>query len=95
MDDAGNVTENGQEQVDEEVGAAATLEEDSERWEEDGEDDLDDVAVRLLLALRITSRRSLVVAVAIAFGSRAHPTRELAVGSLPSGERHGDGGLVW
>jgi hypothetical protein len=38
-------TEDGQEDVDEEVGAAATLEEDSDGREEDGEDDLDDVAV--------------------------------------------------
>jgi hypothetical protein len=38
-------TEDGQEQVDEEVGAAATLKEDTERRKQDGEDDLDDVAV--------------------------------------------------
>jgi hypothetical protein len=38
-------TEDGQEEVDEEVGAAATLKEDTERREQDGEDDLDDVAV--------------------------------------------------
>jgi hypothetical protein len=38
-------TEAGQEDVDEEVGAAATLEEDSDGREEDGEDDLDDVAI--------------------------------------------------
>ena len=37
-------TEDGQEQVDEEVGAAATLEEDTKRGEHDGADDLDDVA---------------------------------------------------
>ena len=36
-------TKDGQEQVDEEVGAAATLEEDSEGREHDGADDLDDV----------------------------------------------------
>ena len=38
-------TKDGQEQVDEEVGAAATLEKDSEGREDDGEDDLDDIAV--------------------------------------------------
>jgi hypothetical protein len=38
-------TEDGQEQVDEEVGTAAALEEDSERRQHDGADDLDDVAV--------------------------------------------------
>ena len=37
-------TKDGQEQVDEEVSAAATLKEDSERREHDGADDLDDVA---------------------------------------------------
>lgn len=37
-------TKDGQEQVDEEVGTAATLKEDSERREHDGADDLDDVA---------------------------------------------------
>lgn len=40
----GNVAENGQENVDEEVGAAATLEEDSDGRDEDGEDDFDNVA---------------------------------------------------
>lgn len=38
-------TKDGQEDVDEEVGAAATLKEDTERREHDGADDLDDVAV--------------------------------------------------
>ena len=54
-------TKDGQEQVDEEVGAAATLKEDSERREHDGADDLDDVAgqgvsLRVTVAvLRLTS----------------------------------------
>jgi hypothetical protein len=39
-----NVTENGEQDVDQEVGIAAALEEDTDRWQEDGEDDLDDVA---------------------------------------------------
>ena len=42
----GNVSENSEQDVDEEVSAAATLEEDSNWGHEDGEDDLDDVAVR-------------------------------------------------
>lgn len=37
-------TEDGQEDVDEEVSAAATLKEDTERREHDGANDLDDVA---------------------------------------------------
>lgn len=44
MDDTGNVTQNGQQDVDEEISIAATLEEDTQRREEDGKDDLDDVA---------------------------------------------------
>lgn len=39
----GNVTKDGQQDVDEEVRIAAALEEDAERGEEDGEDDLADV----------------------------------------------------
>jgi hypothetical protein len=40
----GNVTEDGQQDVDEEVGIASALEEHANRWEEDGEHDLDEVA---------------------------------------------------
>lgn len=40
-------TKDGQEQVDEEVGAAATLKEDTERREHDSADDLDDVAEKV------------------------------------------------
>ena len=39
VEEAGNVA-----YVDQKVCTAATLEEDTERWEEDGQDDLDDVA---------------------------------------------------
>lgn len=46
MNDTRNVTQNGQQDVDEQVRVATTLEEDTKRWEEDGKDDLDDVAVR-------------------------------------------------
>ena len=46
MDDSGNVAQNGEEDVDEQVGIAAALEEDTERREQDGEDDLADVAAR-------------------------------------------------
>jgi hypothetical protein len=40
----GNVAENGQQDVDEEVGVAATLKEDTKRGQDHGEDDLADVA---------------------------------------------------
>lgn len=40
----GNSPEDGKQDVDKQVSAAATLEEHSERWENDGENDLADVA---------------------------------------------------
>jgi len=44
VDDSRNVTQDCQQDVDQKVSAATTLKEDTERWEEDGEDDLADVA---------------------------------------------------
>ncbi|KAK5008940.1 hypothetical protein LTR28_003293 [Elasticomyces elasticus] len=46
MDDAGDVTQDCQQDVDEEICAAAALEEDTKRWEDDRDDDLDDVAAQ-------------------------------------------------
>lgn len=46
MDDTRNVTQYREEDVDQQIGATATLEEDTERWEDDGEDDLADVAAK-------------------------------------------------
>jgi len=43
--DTRNVTEDGQENADEDLSTASSLEEDTERREDNGEDDLDDVAV--------------------------------------------------
>ena len=48
VDDAGNVAQDCEQDVDEQVRAASALEEDTERWEDDGEDDLDDIAVVLI-----------------------------------------------
>ena len=45
MNDSRNVAEDGQQDVDEEIGATATLKEYTERREKDGDDDLDDVSV--------------------------------------------------
>ena len=45
VDDTRNVTQDGQQDVDAQVGAAATLEEDTKRRQKDGEDDLADVTV--------------------------------------------------
>ena len=56
MDDAWDVTEDSQQNVDEEVGATATLEEDTEWWEDDGENDLADIAEGVLAVfVRISS----------------------------------------
>lgn len=48
MNDAGNVTEDGEQDVDQKITTAATLEEDTQRWEEDGKDDLADIAVEMI-----------------------------------------------
>ena len=45
VDDTGNITQNREQDVDEQVRAAAAFEEDTERWQDDGEDDFEDVAV--------------------------------------------------
>lgn len=52
MDDTGDVTENGQEDVDEEVGTTATLEEHTKRRKDDGDNDLDDVAADVSVTSR-------------------------------------------
>lgn len=44
MDDTGNVTQDGQADVDEQVGTTSALQEDTHWREDDGEDDLADVA---------------------------------------------------
>lgn len=51
MDEAGtyrNVTQNRQQDIDEEVGIASTLEKDTKRRQDDSEDDLDDVTIHRL-----------------------------------------------
>lgn len=45
MDYAGNVTQDGQEDVDEEVAVATLLEEDTQWGEDDGKQDLADITV--------------------------------------------------
>lgn len=44
MDNTRDVTQDGQQNVDEEVGITTSLEEDTERWEDDGKNDLADIA---------------------------------------------------
>ncbi len=46
MDDARNVSQAGQDNVDEQIRTAASLKEDADGWQDDGKDDLDDVAAK-------------------------------------------------
>ena len=59
MDDTRNVTQYRQEDVDEKVGIATALEEDTKGRKDDGEDNLADVATvgATLLIILITARR--------------------------------------
>lgn len=43
VDNAGDVTKNGQQNVDKKIRAAAALEKDTQRREDDGEEDFEDV----------------------------------------------------
>ena len=70
VDDTGQVGQAGQEDVDEEIGTAATLEEDTQRRQEDGKQDLADVAggerhgdsvVGWWSVVRLVARRTTVV----------------------------------
>lgn len=45
VDNAGDVTQDGEKDVNEQIRTAAALEEDSQRWQEDGEDDFENIAV--------------------------------------------------
>lgn len=46
MDDAGNVTEDGEQDVDEEISITSSLEEDTQRRQNDSKNDLANVADR-------------------------------------------------
>lgn len=45
VNDTRDVAQDRQEDVDEEIGIATALEEDTKRWEDDGENDLADIAI--------------------------------------------------
>ena len=47
MDDTGNPTQNGQHDVDQEVGATSALQENTQRRQDDGEEDFADVSVEI------------------------------------------------
>jgi len=44
MNDSWNIAKDRQQNVDEEIGTTAALEEDTKRWEDDGKNDLEDIA---------------------------------------------------
>jgi hypothetical protein len=46
VDDSWNITKDGQQNVDEEISIAASLKEDTQRRDEDGANDLDNIALR-------------------------------------------------
>ena len=45
MDDTRDVAQDRQEDVDEEIGITTAFEEDTKRWEDDGQNDLADIAL--------------------------------------------------
>ena len=47
MDDTWNVTQYREKDIDQEIRIAAAFEEHTERWQEDGEDDLANVAATI------------------------------------------------
>ena len=59
MNDTRNVTKNRQQDVNEEIDVAATLQEDTKGWQDDGEDDLDDVAAEKSISKSSNDQRRL------------------------------------
>ena len=58
MDDTGDPSENGQTDVDQKVSTTSALQEDTQRRQDDGEDDLADVTVEMVSMLRWVPRLS-------------------------------------
>jgi hypothetical protein len=46
VDDTGDETQDGEKDVDQEISTTSALEEDTERWEDDGKNDLEDIAAK-------------------------------------------------
>lgn len=96
VDDTGDITQDGEKDVDEEVTSTSTFEEDTQRWEDDGNDDFADVSVKLVVSAlsqksQLVSRGALPPASA-AETQRQHSNQE--GGDLRGSERHLDG-LQW
>lgn len=81
MDDTRNVTQDGQTDVDEHVGTTSALQEDTQRRQDDGEDDLADVTVieSVMMFTRKRPEPEIVGAraVGVAFQCSAPPGRQL------------------
>ena len=45
VNDAGNITQTCQQDVDQDIAPTSSLEEDTKRWEDDGKNDLADISV--------------------------------------------------
>lgn len=57
VDNTGNPTQDGQTDVDQEVSAASALQEDTQRRQDDGEDDLADIAVKSISSVLLNGAR--------------------------------------
>ena len=81
MNDSGNVTKDGQEDVDEEICTAATLKENTDGREEDGKNDLDDVAIRLsvICVRRVTRPAPLGASVNEDWGRTHDPVKAIVM----------------
>lgn len=55
MDDTRDPSENGQTDVDQEVSTTSALQEDTQRRQDDGEDDLADVTVEMVSMVEVGS----------------------------------------
>lgn len=58
VDDTRNITENGEQNVDQEIGSASSLEENTERWKEDGK-----AGMKLLVSCHLEQQRGCASAV--------------------------------
>lgn len=50
VDDTGDITQDGEKDVDEEVTSTSTFEENTQRWEDDGNDDFADISVEVVVS---------------------------------------------
>lgn len=51
VDNTQDETQDGEKDVDQEISTTSALEEDTERWEDDGKNDLEDIAAKKLVML--------------------------------------------